>query len=327
MKRSIGKFLVGTVAALTVLAHTAPTEARDYRLGTIVPAGHLWNQAAQRMNDALSERSGGEDGVSVFPAGQLGDESQMVQQLQTGALDMAFLTIADVTNRVPDFGALYAPFLVEDVAGANKVLASEPAQALLGRLPKEMGVVGIDYGIATMRQIMTNFPVDDISDLAGRKMRITPFKPFRDFYNILGIAPTPMPLPEVYDALANGQVDAMDIDPELILNFKFYERADHLLLTNHSMFPMVGLVSGRVWASLSDDEKQRLRETMREQLAWVRQQYEEQEPQMIEKIRTTGIEVKPVDQSFFPGVVAKWEEIWADQKPLTDELRAVAASE
>jgi tripartite ATP-independent transporter DctP family solute receptor len=318
---------MGTFAALTAMTCLTPGQAREFRLGTIVPAGHLWNQAAQRMNDALSERSGGEDSVAVFPAGQLGDESQMVQQLQTGALDMAFLTIADVTNRVPDFGALYTPFLVEDVAGANKVLASEAAQALLERLPREMGVVGIDYGIATMRQIMTNFPVADISDLEGRKMRITPFKPFRDFYNILGIAPTPMPLPEVYDALANGQVDAMDIDPELILNFKFYERAEHLLLTNHSMFPMVGLVSGRVWASLSDEEKQRVRETMSEQLAWVRQRYEEQEPKMIEKIRETGIEVKAVDQSFFPGVVEKWEEIWSEQKPLISQLREVAAGE
>ena len=97
----------------------------------------------------------------------------------------------------------------------------------------------------------------------GAKMRITPFKPFKDFYSILGVAPTPMPLPDVYDALANGQVDAIDIDVELITNFKFYDRADHLLLTNHSMFPMVGLVSGKVWAGLSDDEKAIVSESMK----------------------------------------------------------------
>ena len=79
MKLSIGKLLAtGTVAALTVMAHAAPTKARDYRLGTIVPAGHLWNQAAQRMNEALSERSGGEDGVSVNALPSLTNHISMI---------------------------------------------------------------------------------------------------------------------------------------------------------------------------------------------------------------------------------------------------------
>jgi len=41
---------------------------------------------------------------------------------------------------------------------------------------------------------------------------ITPFEPILDFYSALGAAPTPMPLPAVYEALANGQVDAIDMD-------------------------------------------------------------------------------------------------------------------
>jgi len=41
---------------------------------------------------------------------------------------------------------------------------------------------------------------------------ITPFEPILDFHSALGAAPTPMPLPAVYEALANGQVDAIDMD-------------------------------------------------------------------------------------------------------------------
>ena len=238
---------------------------------------------------------------------------------------MAFLTIADVSNRVPEFGALYAPFLVDNVSQANEILSGPTAQGLLELLPKKMGVVGVDYGIATMREMMSTQPVETIDDLKGKKMRITPFKPFRDFYTILGIAPTPMPLPDVYDALANGQVDAIDIDPELILNFKLYDRAPHLLLTNHAMFPMVGLVSGRVWAGMSEEERDMVATAMRESLAELRQQYAEAEPEMIEEIRATGIDVKTVGPEFFPGVVEQWEEIWSEQKPTIDALREEAS--
>ena len=320
------KHMMGALLSAGVLAGigVAPAVATEFRLGTIVPSGHAWNEAARAMDSALQEASGGAHSVSVFPAGQLGSEEQMVQQLQTGALDMAFLTIADVSNRIPDFGALYAPFLVDNAGDAGKLLQGETATALLDQLPQKMGVVGIGYGIATMRQIMSVRPVDTIADLEGAKTRITPFKPFRDFYSILGIAPTPMPLPDVYDALANGQVDAMDIDPELIVNFKFYDRAEHLLLTNHAMFPMVGLVSGRVWAGLSDEDKALLDTTMSNALADLMVFYAEAEPDFIAQIRETGIEVRDVDRDFFPNVVEQWEDVWSEQKPVIDALRAEA---
>jgi TRAP-type transport system periplasmic protein len=318
-----GLALLALASAMTM---AIPAHATDFRIGTIVPAGHLWSQGAEAMGQKISERSNGEHSVTVYPAGQLGDESQMVQQLQSGALDMAFLTIADVSNRVPAFSALYAPFLVNSAAEGASLLRSDPAQELLDLLPQQMGVVGVGYGIAAMRLIMVTRPVETVQDLAGKKMRITPFKPLRDFYNLLGIAPTPMPLPDVYDALANGQVDAIDIDPELILNFKFHERARHLLVTNHSMFPMVGLISGRVWAGLSDEDKELLRTAMEETLDEILNKYGSAEKEWMERIRATGIEVKDFGADKFSGIVEQWEEMWVEQKPLIDRLREEAAA-
>lgn len=318
-------FSKAAIAALTLgFSGVGAAEATDFRLGTIVPSGHAWNEAARAFAADLAEASGGQHSVEIFPAGQLGSEEQMVQQLQTGALDFAFLTIADVSNRIPAFGALYTPFLVSDVSEAATILKGETAQTLLDRLPQEMGVVGVGYGLAAMRQMMATAPVENLSDLEGLKMRITPFKPFRDFYDLLGIAPTPMPLPDVYDALANGQVDAMDIDAELVVNFKFYERADHLLLTNHSMFPMVGLVSGRVWSGMSDEDKALVKTHMSAALSDLMDHYADAEPKFIAQIRDTGIEVRDVDPAFFGDVTERWENVWSDQKDVIDALRAEA---
>lgn len=57
-------------------------------------------------------------------------------------------------------------------------------------------------------------------------MRITPFPPVRDFYQLLGAASTPMPLTDVYDLPANGQVDGVDADAELVWRMKFFERGN-----------------------------------------------------------------------------------------------------
>ncbi|WJJ95029.1 TRAP transporter substrate-binding protein [Neopusillimonas aromaticivorans] len=140
------------------------------------------------------------------------------------------------------------------------------ATKLLEALPAKAGVVGIGYGMAGMRQILSRTPVTTAADLKGRKMRITPVDPVRDFYVALGVAPTPLPLPAVFDALANGQVDAIDMDLELINALKFYEQADTILLSNHMMFPMVGLVSARVWQTLSEEDRKQISELMAKHL-------------------------------------------------------------
>ena len=146
----------------------------------------------------------------------------MLQQLQTGALDMAFITTAEITNRIPYFGVLYAPYLVHNVKQAGELLNGPTAQGLLDKLPAEAGVVGLGYGTAGMRLMLNAYPTNSIAAINGRKMRITPFALVKDFYQLLGAASTPMPLPDVYDALANGQVDGVDADLELVWKLRLH---------------------------------------------------------------------------------------------------------
>ena len=248
--------------AAILLASAVATQAKEFRLGLITPPPHIWTKAAEAFGADLAEASDGAHSVTVFPARQLGNEAEMLQQLQTGALDMAFMTVAEVSNRAPDFGALYAPYLANDIAHAGRILRSETAKGMLAQLPAKTGVVGTGYGMAGLRQIVTRGEVNSVEDLSGLKLRITPFEPILDFYNAIGAAPTPMPLPAVYDALANGQVDAIDMDAELIWGLKYYEHADTIVQSDHMMFPMVGLVSARVWAGLSEEDRTMISDLM-----------------------------------------------------------------
>jgi len=319
------KKLASTTLAIGLAMASWNAQARDFRLGMITPPSHLWTQAAEAFGDDLAAASDGEHSVSVFPSQQLGNEAQMVQQLQAGSLDMAFLTIAEMSNRAPDFGALYAPYLVEDVAHAARLLRSDTATDLLELLPAQTGLVGIGYGMSGMRQILSRNSIESPENLEGLRLRITPFEPIRDFYLAAGTAPTPLPLPDVYDALANGQVDAIDMDFEAIEALKFYDQAEYLLISNHMMFPMVGVVSGRVWRELEEADRELIRTTMQEHLSGVIDSVLEREPAQETSLREQDIRVVEVDQSFFQEAVERWEGIWADKAPVLLELRETAA--
>lgn len=316
---------IGLAAAISAIA-TGVGSAKDFRLGLITPPPHVWTKAAGAFGEELKAKSGGAHTVAVFPSRQLGNEAQMLQQLQTGALDMAFLTVAEVSNRDADFGAFYAPYLVKDIASAAKLLRSDTAKNLLKQLPKNVGVVGLGYGSAGLRQIVSRDVVNDVGSLGGKKIRITPFEPIKDFYNLIDTAPTPMPLPAVYDALANGQVDAIDMDLELIWKLKYTEHTKTVVLSNHMMFPMVGLVSAKVWAGMSDDDKAMISELMAKHVDSTIDQYVAGESKFLEEVKKTGIEIKAVGPEFFGDKINAWNDIWSKKSSALEALRAEASN-
>ncbi|KDE40276.1 MAG: TRAP transporter substrate-binding protein [Nitrincola lacisaponensis] len=318
---SLRNMLAAASVASCMTLLSLPVLAQDFRLGLITPPSHHWTQAAQSFAQTLNERSEGRHSVSVFPAAQLGNEAQMVQQLQTGALDMAFLTVAEVSNRVPEFGAWYAPYLVDDIDEAAALLRSDAAESMFELLPQQAGLVGIGYGMAGMRQMMSRTPVNSPADLQGKKLRITPFDPIRDFYAALNTAPTPLPLPAVYDALANRQIDAIDMDFDSILIFRFYERAEHLLISNHMMFPMVGVVSARVWRNLDAEDQALITELMKTELDQVIETFRLQERDQEAELRALNITITEADRESFADSVAAWEAIWSEKSQSLGVLR------
>ena len=322
--KTFNTLLASAAVAVTGFAATGAM-AEEFRLGLITPPPHVWTLAAEDFGAQLAEASGGTHSVTVFPARQLGNEADMLQQLQSGALDMAFMTVAEVSNRATDFGTFFQPFLAEDMGHAARILRSDEARALLDQLPGSLGVVGLGYGSAGMRQILTNGDVTDAAGLSGQKIRITPFEANLDFYNAIGSAPTPMPLPAVFDALANGQVDGIDMDAELIVLLRYHEHADTMLETNHMMFPMVGLVSARVWAGLSEDDRTMISDLMGAAVDGVLTTYEERDAGWLEEITQTEVNYIEADRAFFGEAVDAWEAIWEERAPeALETMRGVA---
>jgi TRAP-type C4-dicarboxylate transport system substrate-binding protein len=237
---------------------------------------------------------------------------------------MAFMPIAEIANRIPEFGALYAPYLAKDVAEAARLLDSNEARGLLDQLPARIGVVGIGYSLAGMRQIVTRDAVRSIEDLRGLKLRITPLDPIRDFYVLLGSAPIPLPIGSVYDALANGQIDAIDMDLENTWKQKYYDLGETVVLSNHMMFPMIGLVSGIRWRTLDPELRVLVSELMAQHFESIAATYVEAEIEYATELRNAGIEVREVGPEFFGAVLDQWEEAWQEKAPVLTRLRRLA---
>ncbi|KAF1021089.1 MAG: Solute-binding protein [Paracidovorax wautersii] len=316
-------------AATGPLAVALPARAqatREFRLGLIAPAGHSWNRAALAFAEALKKETDGRLSATVFHSGQLGNESAMMQQLQSGALDMGWIQAAELGSRVASVAAINAPYLVRSTPAVAKLVRTPAALKLLEALPRETGTVGLGWGITGMRVVFATRDINTPTDLKGLKLRINPTPVYRDFYQLLGAAPTPIPTPAVFDAMTNGQVDGLEADIEFSWNQRFDKVAKSLLPMNALFMPFAPLVSGRVWQGLDAKDKDIIRGLVAQSLAAQIDDIVTTEAGLIDKFKQSGIAFKSGEGYDPRPVIEAFDQIWLPKAPQIAELRKLGAT-
>src|SRR5919112_913158 len=280
---SISRRHLFALAAGAALPLAAPTvlraQNREFRLGVITPPNHPWNNAALKVGESLKQETNGRLSLTVFHAGQLGNEGAMMQQLQSGALDMAFIQAAE-----------------------------------------------LGWGITSIRAVFAARDIASVGDLKGMKLRINPTPAFRDFYQLLGAAPTPIPTPQVFDAMANGQVDGLEADLDFSWNQRFYRVSQTILRMNAVHMPMVALVSGRVWTTLPAADRELISKTTRAALDAEIDEIVANQPGLVENFSKQPVKIVVSDVKDADPVIAEYDKIWLPKAPVLAELRRVGAT-
>lgn len=281
--RVLSSALAGIALAVASFSNGA-AEARDLRLGLITPPSHVVTLAANRFAEKIAEETGGQLTVSVFPSGQLGSEADMLQQMQSGLLDMTWPSVAAVTARQPTFNAWFTPFLIDNVEMAVQAADTEAAKEMLESLG-ELGILGKGYVFAGQRHIlMRSQPITAVADLRNQKIRITPFRATQIWYQALGAIPTPVSLTDVYQSLQSGLLDGVDIDLDALTGFSLQDVGKQLTLTNHMAWPLAVLMGQEAWEDLSAEHQAAFSRVLDEVLEWAKQEQVAREVQNRERL-------------------------------------------
>ena len=322
---------LGGVAAGAALSLATPSlvraqETRTLRLGIVTPPGHPWNNAALKVGEALKAETNGRLSISVFPAGQLGNEAAMLQQMQSGALDLGWIMTAELGSRIPAVAAINAPWVVDSTAKVAKLVREPVAMKLLDVLPAETGTVGLAWGITTMRVVFSAKEIAGLDDINGMKLRINTTPAYRDFYQLLGAAPTPIPTPAVLDAMSNGQVDGLEADLDFSWNQRFDKVSKTMLKMNAIFMPCVALASGRVWQTLPEADREIIARLTKAALDEQIDATVANEPALLDKFAGAGIPIKDVTVADAGRIIAEYDKIWLPKAPILAELRKVGAT-
>jgi TRAP-type transport system periplasmic protein len=214
----------------------------SHSMATGTTALHVF---AHTFKELAEQATGGAVTVRVFPSGTLGQEREVVQQLQEGLVDFMVSGTAIWGSVAPKLQVFDFPFMWRDWAHVHSIvdgpIGREAADYLEGAVRMRPFAWGDSFGF---RQVITRSrDVTETSQLAGLKIRTIQSPIYVKAVELMGASPTPMAFGEVYTSLQTGVIDGYEHDASTTLQQRFYEIAGFMARTRH----IAGVLG--LWAS------------------------------------------------------------------------------
>ncbi len=253
-------FILGSALGMSSPAFSA---AKILKLSVSVPADHAGGMQLRRFADLVNEGSKGALDARPFYNNQLGGETEVAQGIQLGSIEGGLITTAVLSRWVPEADAFELPFIYTSDEHWHRVITSDYILDFAKRYEPH-GLKVLSYTAWGSRNVMSTFSIEKPEDVVGKKMRIMQNPMHASTWEALGARPTPIPAPEIYNALQTGLADYFDNNIISWHALKFYEVAPHLTKSSHMYQPIAFIVSKRLYDGLTPELQKVLQDAARD---------------------------------------------------------------
>jgi tripartite ATP-independent transporter DctP family solute receptor len=273
------------------------------KLGHVLDQVHPVHVAMEFMATRLGELSGGTVVLEVYPNGQLGSETDCIEQVQRGALAFVKTSTAPMEGFITEMALFGLPYLFRDEAHYWNVLNGEIGRELLDK-GSGSGMRGLCYYDSGSRSFYTvRKPILSPDDLKGQKIRVMRSKMSMDMISQMGGSPTPIPWGELYTALQQSMVDGAENNPPSFFTSRHFEVAKHYSMDEHTRIPDIVLLSERIWATLTPQAQAWVTQAANESVEFQRKLWQEESDRNMRQLEEAGVKVYYPDKEPFRRIV------------------------
>lgn len=240
----IAAFSGTAIAATTIkLGHVDPAEWQSSKKGA---AGTIFKNIVEGETDIV---------VELFPAKALGNEGDLVQQVQEGTTHMALVSGA-MAKVCKAADVLNIPYTFASPTIAWDVLDGPFGKELAEYCLKKTGLRTLAYGETGFRNFTNNVrEIKSPADMKGLKFRVQPIPLYVEMVKGLGGEPTPIAWSELPNALSTGVVDGQENPVGVIYNNKLHKLQKYLVLDGHVYAADFILINDDFFQSLSENDQ------------------------------------------------------------------------
>ena len=240
-----------TALALPLLPRYAKAAEFTFKVAHGLAENHPTNIRLNEAAAAIAKDSDGRLVFKVFPNNQLGGESDLLNQVRSGAVEVFLiggLVISSLTPVAALDGTGFAFRGYEQVWPAMDGALGAFVRAALMKVNLYVTPTIWDLGF---RQVTNSArPIKMPADIVGMKIRIPGAQAYGNLFKALGASPASLQFPEVYSALQTHLVDGQENPLALIATSRFYEVQKYCSLTNHMWNGFWVLINARAWRGL-----------------------------------------------------------------------------
>ena len=288
------------------------------------PAGYPTVVAVESMGKKLDAATNGRIKIQMFAGGVLGQEKEVVEQVQLGAIQIARISLGVIGPVVPEVNVFNMPFVFRDEAHMRKVIDGAVGDELLAKISASPAkLVALGWMDGGSRSLYTKKQVKTPADLKGVKVRMMGNPLFVDTMNAMGGNGISMAYGEVFSALQTGVIDGAENNPPSLFTSNHYTTGTkYYAQTNHLIIPEIFVMSKATWDKLSDADKALVKKVSREAQMEQRGLWDKSVADYTGKLKAAGIEFVPVDQKLFFDATAPVRAKYGAQ--LSDLMKRVA---
>ena len=310
MKKISIVFLVLCLALGTAMAGTR------IKLGVVTKPGSNQNLVAHRFKQLIEDRSQGNLKVKIYHSASLGNETEILQQIQMGTVQMGIVTGGPIDTFDPIVRVINYPFLFKDYAQADAILDGPLGREILDSLATS-GFKGLCFSENGFRNLTNNRRAVRVpGDTDGLKIRVMSSALHKTIWQTLGANPTPMAWP-IYTELEQGVIDGQENPLWVMEVYKFYEIQRHMTLTRHVYSPHVNVASLNWFNSLSTPDQKLVEDCIKEAAAYQRADNRRKNAKRLALLKEKGMAVvENPDIDAFRARVAKLQamDLYADPR-------------
>ena len=259
--RGACSFMLVILLSLMVVLGTPPSmraaeKVTTLKLSSFLPETGTEGMLGKWWGTELEKRSNGRVKVQYFFAEALVKTMDSLPAVSSGIADVQFFAAGYFPTQMALSGVSDLIFQTQSNWVSAKAY-NEMAEAYppFQKMMKDNNIKLVSIWPASEVVMISAKPIKTLDDLKGKKIRAMGL--MNKAMKMLGATPVAMPLPEVYEALERGTIDAVTGLPyHLVVAFKMHEAAKNLINPGLGCYASGGyFMNLNTWSKFPDDIK------------------------------------------------------------------------
>jgi len=218
----------------SIISHRADAAEFDLKYATSQDPSHPVNLRAKEAIDRIREATSGRVNIRLFPANQLGSDTDLLAQVRYGAVEFFNLSSLILATFVPVSGITSVGFAFKNYDDVWKAMDGDLGNHIRAEIAKTpIFTVSRIWDNGFRHVTSSSREIRSAADLQGFKVRVPAAPPLTSLFQALDAAPTPINFNETYTALQTKVVEGQENPLAIIATARLYEVQKSCSLTGH----------------------------------------------------------------------------------------------